>query len=408
MAPQLPRLLASVTPSQLTNKACLPPNLPATQGNYTFNVGAIPPKAYEVCTPSEGKSFKLTVDAADKWAALTFINTGGFEILKASIDSHKMYVYAVDGQYITPQAVDTIVVNNGERYQVLIKLDQEQGEYAIRVANSGLNQIISGYGVLSYKGSTGPSSTATASIAVNGGNTTATVKAFNDTAAAPYPPNQPAPTADATFKFLIKKMAQPYGAWQWTLSGVSPYNQSNEDATPLLLQDPATVPATDLVIKTKNGDWVDLIVQVAGPVAQPHPMHKHSNKAFVIGGGVGTFNYSSVQEAQAAGVRFNLVNPPYRDGYTTTPAEGNSSWLAIRYQVLNPGAFLFHCHMQTHLTGGMAIAMLDGVDAWPSVPPEYTVGGNGIVVKGKKQKQKNKNNSKSKVHKIREFLGLGM
>jgi len=44
---------------------------------------------------------------------------------------------------------------------------------------------------------------------------------------------------------------------------------------------------------------------------------------------------------------------------------------------------LFHCHMQTHLSGGMAIVMLDGFDAWPNVPAEYANNGNGIVQKKK-------------------------
>jgi hypothetical protein len=54
--------------------------------------------------------------------------------------------------------------------------------------------------------------------------------------------------------------------------------------------------------------------------------------------------------------------------------------MVIRYQVVNPGAFLFHCHVQTHMSGGMAVAMLDGVDEWPEVPSEYAEG-NGITYK---------------------------
>ena len=79
-----------------------------------------------------------------------------------------------------------------------------------------------------------------------------------------------------------------------------------------------------------------------------------------------------------------------RDGFTTIPAQGNSSWLALRYQVTNPGAFLFHCHMQTHLAGGMAVAMLDGVDRWPSVPQTYLngtgMGAGGLTPLGKVSK----------------------
>jgi hypothetical protein len=45
--------------------------------------------------------------------------------------------------------------------------------------------------------------------------------------------------------------------------------------------------------------------------------------------------------------------------------------MAIRYHVVNPGAWLLHCHVQSHLRGGMSIAMQDGVDEWPTVPREY-------------------------------------
>ena len=30
-----------------------------------------------------------------------------------------------------------------------------------------------------------------------------------------------------------------------------------------------------------------------------------------------------------------------------------------------------HCHIQTHQNGGMALALLDGVDKWPKIPDAY-------------------------------------
>jgi Multicopper oxidase len=122
--------------------------------------------------------------------------------MKLTIDSHKLYVYAVDGRYITPQVVDQVVVNNGDRYSVMVKLDQQVGQYAIRVANNGLNQMISGFAVLNYSGS---SSTANSVMNFAGINTT-TIVPFNDSAAIPFPPIAPAETADVTLKFSIKKL----------------------------------------------------------------------------------------------------------------------------------------------------------------------------------------------------------
>ncbi|KAH0844209.1 Laccase-1 [Fonsecaea pedrosoi] len=389
--PKVTALLASVSPSQLTDKGCLPPNLPATQGNFTFNIETLPADAYSTCTPSTGPMASIDVDAAKGFAALTFINPGGYELLKFTIDGHKMWVYAVDGGYVTPTLVDQVVVNNGDRYSVLIELNQPPAQYSIRVANNGLNQVLSGFAVLNYKGSVGPATedpNALATMNFAGANLT-TLVTFNDNKAAPYPPSPPAPSADVTYLMNIKKIGQPAGAYEWTLSGVNSFAPELEDQTPLLFEDPADVEANDLIIKTQSGQWVDLVIRTQGPLAQPHPMHKHSNKAYVIGKGVGNWTWNTVAEAAAvlpAGT-FNFENPPLRDGYTTTPNEVNSTWMVLRYQVTNPGAFLFHCHVQTHMAGGMAVAFLDGVDDWPEVPTEYA-DGNGIVYTKLKKKGK--------------------
>ena len=37
-----------------------------------------------------------------------------------------------------------------------------------------------------------------------------------------------------------------------------------------------------------------------------------------------------------------------------------------------------HCHIDPHLTGGMGIAILDGIDKWPTIPEEYENGRNGF------------------------------
>ncbi|KAK5273372.1 hypothetical protein LTR40_013837, partial [Exophiala xenobiotica] len=175
-----------------------------------------------------------------------------------------------------------------------------------------------GFGVLKYKGSYGPASSNPNALSVMNfaGTNLTQIVPFNDNKAAPFPPNPPAAAADVTYTFNIKKMGRPYGAYQWTLSGLDSFNTTLEDAMPLLDQDPAQVPTDDLVIKTKMGQWVDLIIKTQGPLAQPHPMHKHSNKAYVLGKGLGAFNWSSVAEAAKVlpNTTFNFVNPPLRDG----------------------------------------------------------------------------------------------
>lgn len=69
--------------------------------------------------------------------------------------------------------------------------------------------------------------------------------------------------------------------------------------------------------------------------------------------------------------------------------------MALRYEVVNPGPFLFHCHIQTHVSGGMALTFLDGVDDWPEVPEAYLNGGNGLAALGTTKLKK-----KSRTHPV--------
>lgn len=376
--PKVQKLLNVVHPSELTNKGCLPPNLPGTQGEgFTFDVDAIPQEAYNTCNPSTGNTPTLKVDPANKWAAFSFINTGGFELLKFTIDGHKMWVYQVDGQYIEPQWVDQVGVNNGERYNVLIALNHTVANYQLRVANMGLNQIISGYGIVQYEGATGTDVEDPNKLSVMnyGGVNTTEITSFIDPLAFPYPAGGVAFKADATYFFHIKKIEHP---WQWVMAGNVSYSMNRENQGPLLLEGPSNVPDQPLVIKTQTGQWIDLIIIVDGPLAQPHPLHKHSNKGYLIGQAVGDFHWKDIEHAfndkNLPEHTINLFNPPYRDGFLTIPAEGNSSWTAIRYHVENPGAFIMHCHLQSHLAGGMAFAMMDGIDRWPQIPSGYREG----------------------------------
>ena len=330
-----------------------------------------------------------------------------------SIDEHPMWIYAVDGLYIQPQLADTVFLYNGERFSAMVKLDKPPGDYTIRVANSGADQIISGYATLSYRNSTsGPSSqypsfspsqkakggsgrasryhrnqrrstnsTSKPYINYAGGNTTASVRPLDETVLLPFPANKPAPTADATHILKLGRLGANYN---WSLSGSALYDITSENNQPLLFHPEShSNPDAfnkDLIIRTKKGNWVDIILQVvlnaAAPAQPAHPVHKHGNKGYLIGGGTGTFNYSTVAEAMKyIPGSFNLESPSYRDSFATPSVLQGPAWIAFRYEVSNPGAWYLHCHIQTHLTGGMAVVIMDAVDDWPVVPAEYAAGG---------------------------------
>ncbi|KAL0434878.1 UNVERIFIED_CONTAM: Laccase-3 [Sesamum radiatum] len=99
----------------------------------------------------------------------------------------------------------------------------------------------------------------------------------------------------------------------------------------------------------KFGSNVQIVLQDTAIVTtEDHPIHLHGYHFYVVGQGFGNFN-PSVDTA-----RFNLIDPPVRNTINV-PVGG---WAVIRFVADNPGVWLMHCHIDSHLTWGLAMAFL--------------------------------------------------
>jgi FtsP/CotA-like multicopper oxidase with cupredoxin domain len=355
---------------------CLPLQGYEILNNSTdYNLAIIPPEVFDICTPTKG-SREVIKTHGKKWLALDIISTSSIVNFAFSIDEHPMWVYAIDGQYVEPILVDMFNINNGDRFSVFIQLDKKSGNYGIRAASLSPTQALDTTAILSYGADHGydENVTSTPYITRGGNPTSKNVTVFDQTQMISFPPQfpQPAPEASQTF-FLLSENAGTH-PYTYAING-TPFDHTvlDDEAPPFLYQQPnINNPGQNITLVTKNNTWVDLVFIVPQLGQVPHIMHKHSNKGFIIGGGEGAFNWTTVAEAaKAIPESFNLVSPPYRDGFATLPTVTKPTWLAVRYQVTNPGAWMVHCHIQNHLRGGMAAIILDGVDAWPVVPDEY-------------------------------------
>ena len=286
---------------------------------------------------------------------------------QVSIDELIMYVIAADGNDIEPRAVHSLLITNGERYTVLIHL-QKPKKYNLRVSSVAASQILWGTAIVDFKMQGQPQSSDPSVPYINevGSNTTSGVIFFDVDNTKPYPP-QPIPeTVDATYKMTMLIGSE---AIYWALNQTF-LPSTTEDQTPLLFAPEPNRQDNHTITIPSNNSWVDYIMLVPGS-GPTHPIHVHGRHFYVLGRGVGNFTWDTVEEAsKAMPGALNLVDPPLRDTFATLGAP--DSWLVIRRRSDNPGVWLMHCHIQSHLQGGMSVIIQDGVDGLPEVPGEYS------------------------------------
>ncbi|KAF2166408.1 multicopper oxidase [Zasmidium cellare ATCC 36951] len=373
---QLPFHEKSWPNNSITDKGCFP-FVPSTEGPWLIDgdPSVIPFGMQEGCVKSWGSEEIVEVDPQNKWVGINWIGASTFKTLQPSIDEHEMWIYEVDGHYIEPVKATTMLLWAGERYSAMIKLDRRPMDYSIRVIDGGYSQMIGSFGRLRYKGGErdlvepdpwfNVTTTSMPWFGYNAWPVLQTTMLDKDNLV-PWPAKVPARHSD---EMHLLQLGKANSTWEFTLGGKKKYPSDRSAYKPLLYNlGSSEANDEDLVIRTKNESWVDIVLQVGQdpmwPVDFPHPIHKHANKYWRIGSGDGIWNYESVDEAIATEpANFNLENPPYRDTFLTD-FQG-AMWVVLRYQVTTPGAWLLHCHIELHLDNGMAMAILDGVDAWP-------------------------------------------
>ncbi|PTB35116.1 multicopper oxidase [Trichoderma asperellum CBS 433.97] len=376
--------------TQVSDKGCFPANLDQIQGgpwNITKRPDLIPPRVLEGCVPSKHENASIVVDPKKNngWVSMHIVAAATIAQIAFSIDEHEFWLYEVDGNYVNPKKFVSAVMSAGETFSIMVKLDKKPGKYTMRIPNSGVSQVLGGYAEMIYDGHWQDERSEKPYLSFGGNPVSPEVEEnsyfpwqLDTDHMSPWPANKPRPgKADEEHLLAIGRVGAPYN---YTMNTKYLYPVDFQNNDPLLFYPNATIGTENenLVIRTKNGSWVDLILQVStlpgDTSAFEHFIHKHGSKTWRIGFGTGVWNYTSVEEAIKERPKdFNLETPGLRDTWLTAfSVSGEAYWSVFRYYVDNPGPWLFHCHIELHFMGGMGIAILDGVDAWPeNIPSEY-------------------------------------
>jgi len=335
------------------------------------DISVIPHNVFFECTSTTNAPLITTIKqpSTDKetWVIFDLIGAFAINTAIASIDEIPAWVIALDGNYIEPVQADAFRVTNGQRYTILAKFTKPK-KYTFRVSSVLDTQILFGTSIIDFQveGQTQSPTPSIPFINQRGQNATANVRFYDGSVAKPFPPSPPSQSVDATYKVT---MTIDGAINRWALNTTS-RPDTEDDIPPLLFAPIPGLQDNHTITVASESSWVDYILQV--PAGLPaHPIHFHGRHFHVIGSGTGNFKWPNV----AAAIReqpksFNLVNPQIRDTFTG-PTSADATWLAVRRPSDNEGVWLIHCHIQTHVRGGMSMVIQDGTDGGISVPNEY-------------------------------------
>ncbi|GMJ03163.1 laccase 7 [Hibiscus trionum] len=358
---------------------------------------------------SGSQMYKLKV-VQGKTYLLRIINAALDNQLFYQIANHKMTVVAVDACYTKPYVTDVVVIAPGQTVDVLLTADQSIGSYymAARAYASAFGVVpfdtTTTRGVIDYDGA--PSSTTPVMPVLPAFNDTPTAHKFysNLTSLVHGPHWDPVPLKVDHKMFVTIGLALQVCPSNTTCQGpingtklsaamnnasfVSPTglsmlqafffkvggvyttdfpakppvqldytNASINNNLPLLF-----APKGTKVTKLKFNSTVEMVLQNTAIIGvENHPMHLHGFDFHVLAQGFGNYNPATDTN------KFNLYDPQMRN----TIAVPVGGWAVIRFVANNPGVWFMHCHLDAHLSIGLATAFVveNGPTLATTLPP---------------------------------------
>ncbi|KAF5590961.1 multicopper oxidase [Fusarium pseudocircinatum] len=329
--------------------------------------------AYPSCRTSQA-DYHVIETKGRRWVMLNFANTGFEHPYRISIDDHDMWVVANDGGFIHPIKVQALTVTNGERFTVVVKLDKEADDYAIRIYALSRLQFIQTYAILRYPhrdihrrlGEPMLRPSEVKSLLNLDGTIKNNVSLLDKSALKPFPPSPPPQgKADVTLHLRAAGTPDPRNPYitNCSLNGAT-WQLWRAFREPLSFAGPknwtSPMPA---ITGLPLGSVVDIIVQNDIPAIIP--LSKHNDRLFQLGSGDGPFAWKDVVDAAKHG-KVNLKNPPLAVMHEL-PAGG---WLALRWRIEQTAMTSFHAYRARYFVQGMRVAMFEGDDHWQEVPDE--------------------------------------
>eukprot|EP00253_Pinus_taeda_P000989 PITA_00989 len=387
---QVPILLGewwNRNPIDVVNQATRTGAAPNVSDAFTIN--GQPGDLYQ-CSSSD--TIRVSINSGET-KLLRVINAALNTDLFFTVGSHTMTVVAVDALYTKPFQTNFLMLGPGQTTDVLVTADQTTGRYymAARAYSSGQGVPFDNtttVAILEYKGSSSSTSvptvpnlpayndTQTATRFANGLRSLAShdhpvfvpqsvdqnlfytiglglINCPGQSCGGPNGSRFAASMNNASFVLPTTSSileAQHFGM-KGVFSGDFPDNPPVQfDYTARNVSRGLWSPVKGTRVKILNyNTTVQVILQGTNIFAgESHPIHLHGYDFYIVGSGFGNYNPKSDPQ------KFNLADPPMRNT-VNVPVNG---WAAIRFVADNPGAWVMHCHLDVHITWGLAMVFV--------------------------------------------------
>lgn len=276
---------------------------------------------------------------------LRIINLGAFAGFYFWIDGHEMRIIEVDGTDTQEQPVDMLSVSVAQRYSVLVTARNDTSSNWAIHANMDTSMFDRVPSTLN------PNITSSITYSTSSNLTTLSpVSSYtmtNDSALVPtdiIPAPPPTTTLQLQFNFATMNDGTNHAYINDVVynSPVVPAIMSvlslGENATSSVAYGPYS-------FVYNYGEVIDLVVQNADKGM--HPFHLHGYKVQIVNR---VTDYTSDDPSLNPPLIEGQANPVRRDTVTIT---GGGS-VTLRFVADNPGAWIFHCHIEWHLESGLA------------------------------------------------------
>ncbi|KAJ1424939.1 Multicopper oxidase, type 1 [Sesbania bispinosa] len=291
------------------------------------------------------ETFKLRVDYG-KTYLLRMVNAALQDILFFAIAKHQLTVVGTDGNYVKPLKVDYLTISPGQTMDVLLEANQSPLDHYYMAAKVYSSAI----------GVPFDNTTTTAIVQYIRENTFHLQAPLHCLYFQVLGPNGNRLSASMNnISFEMPPQNNILQAYYNNISGV--FGENFPNVPPLMFDFTANnlptflnTPSVDTEVNVlEYNSTVEIVLQGTNLLAgTEHPIHLHGYSFYVVGWGFGNFDKDKDP------LKYNLVDPPYQN----TVSIPKNGWTAIRFRANNPGVWFMHCHLERHVTWGMAMTFI--------------------------------------------------